>query len=109
MVVCDPVEQDPESPSHVTNPRVVVEVLSPSTEDYDRGGKRLFYQLLPSLREYVLVSQDQRAIDVWRRVGEDWVRSSYRPGDAERRVRLDSIDFELDVDELYRVSGLGLE
>lgn len=42
-------------------------------------------------------------------MGKDWVSSSYRPGDAVGPLRLDSIDFELDVDELYRVPGSGLE
>ncbi|MEN9580224.1 MAG: hypothetical protein RJA70_3233 [Pseudomonadota bacterium] len=109
VVVCDPVEHDPESSSHVTNPRVVVEVLSPSTEDYDRGEKRLYYQMLPSLREYVLVSQDKRSIEVWRRTGRDWARSSYGSDGAAGHVRLDSIDFDLDLNALYDAAGVLLD
>jgi Uma2 family endonuclease len=102
-VVCDPVERDPDSPTHVTNPRVVVEVLSPSTEDYDREDKRLVYQQLASLEEYVLVAQDRRAIDVWRRDGEGWSATSHGPGDA---VALPSIGLSIDLDEVYHIAGV---
>ena len=71
-VICDPVERDPESPTHVTNPRVVVEILSPSTERYDREQKRLYYQQLESLRECVLIAQARRCVEVWRRDGDAW-------------------------------------
>ncbi|MEZ4445882.1 MAG: Uma2 family endonuclease [Polyangiaceae bacterium] len=103
VVVCDPVERDPESPSHVTNPRVVVEVLSPTTERYDREQKRLYYQQVESLREYVLVAQDRRHVEVWRREGEGWTQGSYGAGAS---VLLPSIDFELHVDELYSAAGV---
>jgi len=102
-VVCDPVERDPDSPTHATNPRVVVEVLSPSTEDYDRNEKRLYYQMLPSLREYVLVAQDRRRLEVWRRDGGTWVHSIYEAG---VKVPLRSISVELDVNEIYDVAGV---
>jgi Uma2 family endonuclease len=102
-VVCDPVQRDPDSPTHVTNPRVVVEVLSPSTEAYDRDDKRALYQLLPSLQEYVLVAQDRRRVEVWRRNGDDW---SYTVHDAGTKAALPSIDLEIDVDELYRLAGV---
>ena len=64
------IEGDPADPrGHtITNPTVIVEVLSPSTEEDDRGAKWLHYQLLPSLREYVLVSQAQPRIEVYRRL-----------------------------------------
>jgi Uma2 family endonuclease len=98
-VVCDPIERDAESPAHVTNPRVVVEVLSPSTERYDREQKRLYYQQLDSLREYVLIAQDRRRVEVWQRsAGGGWTHTIH---DAGARAALPSIDYTLDVDELY--------
>ncbi|MEM9693935.1 MAG: Uma2 family endonuclease [Myxococcota bacterium] len=103
VVVCDPVERDPESPSHITNPRVVVEVLSPSTERYDREQKRLYYQHLDSLEEYVLIAQDRRRVDVWRREGEAWVHAVHGPGST---VELPSLDLSVDVDSLYREAGI---
>jgi Uma2 family endonuclease len=68
-MVCGPIELD--SADHtgqtITNPVLLVEVLSPSTEDVDRISKRRDYQLIPSLREYVLVSQKQPHVEVYRR------------------------------------------
>ncbi len=63
-VVCDPVECDADSSTHVTNPRVIFEVLSPTTERYDQEQKRLYLQQLDSLCEYVLVAQDRRRVGV---------------------------------------------
>jgi Uma2 family endonuclease len=105
VVVCDPLEPGVESTTHVTNPRVVVEVLSASTEDYDRHEKRLYYQLLPSLQEYVLVAQDKRRVEVWSRDGQMWLHSVHEAG---TRAPLRSIRFELEVDDLYRVSGVNV-
>jgi Uma2 family endonuclease len=102
-VLCEPVERDPQSPTHVTNPRVVVEVLSPTTERYDREQKRLYYQQIASLCEYVIVAQDRRRIEVWRRMDDQWVHSTHDAGD---RAPLPSIAFALDVDELYAAAGL---
>ncbi len=102
-VVCDPVERDPQSPTHVTNPRVIVEVLSPSTADYDREEKRRYYQQLASLREYVLVAQDRRRVEIWRRDSDGWAHSVHETGAT---ARLPSIDVELDVDELYEAAGV---
>lgn len=104
-VVCDPVERDAESPTHVTNPQVVIEVLSPSTEEYDRGEKRLYYQQLASLREYVLVAQDRRRVEVWRREGGGWSCSVHV---TNERARLESLAFELDVNELYEAAGVAV-
>lgn len=103
-VVCDPVERDPESPTHVTNPRVVFEVLSPSTAQYDRGEKREHYQRLQSLDEFVLVAQDVCRVELWKRVDEGWSHRTYGAGEE---VPLDSIEFSLGVDELYEIAGLG--
>ncbi len=103
VVVCDPVARDPESSTHVTNPRVVVEILSPTTERYDREQKRLYYQQLDSLREYVLVAQDRRRIEVWRRDGDNWTHETF---DAGSKASLPSINWALDVDELYDAAGL---
>lgn len=102
-VICDPVERDATSPSHVTNPRVVVEVLSPSTERYDREQKRLYYQQLPSLSEYVLVAQDRRRVDVWQHDGDAWTSRTFEGGE---RAAIGSIGYDLDVDELYDAAGL---
>jgi Uma2 family endonuclease len=81
-VVCGPIAGDPAEPggATITNPTVLVEVLSPSTEEDDRGNKWRHYQLLPSLREYVLVSQDAPRIEVYRRTGDVWEYRDVRTG-----------------------------
>ncbi len=69
-MVCGPIEGDPADPLGVTitNPTILVEVLSPSTEQEDRGNKWQHYQLIPSLREYVLVSQSEPRVERYRRL-----------------------------------------
>lgn len=104
-VVCDPIVRDPHSPTHVLNPRVVFEVLSPGTEAYDRGEKREHYEQMDALREYVLVSQDKRRVELWSRGGSSqaWSHTVSGPGEV---VELLSIDCQLDVSELYATAGL---
>jgi Uma2 family endonuclease len=69
-MVCGAIEGDPADPSGatITNPTVIVEVLSPSTEQDDRGSKWQHYQQLASLREYVLVSQTEPRLEHYRRL-----------------------------------------
>lgn len=82
------------------NPTLLVEVLSPATEAYDRGLKFSLYQQLPSLRQYLLISQDQLLIHLFTR-GENgrWSFEEFRH--AEDMVPLTSIDCTLNVGELY--------
>ena len=102
-VVCGPLERDPESPSHVTNPRVVFEVLSPSIEAYERGEKREAYLQLASLQAYVLVSQDRRRVELWHRRASSF---GYRDHGAGETVELHALGAQLDVDELYDAAGV---
>lgn len=81
-MVCGPIQLDPADPSGTTicNPSLLVEVLSPSTEEVDRGSKLEDYQRIPSLREYVLVSQHPR-VEIYRRLDSgDWEYRDVREG-----------------------------
>jgi len=98
-VVCGPLETDPEDRNTVLNPSVVVEVLSDSTEEYDRGEKLGHYRQMAALREVVLVSHRDAAVEVWHHDGAGWTSDTYRAG---QHIRLHSIDCEIDVDELYK-------
>jgi Uma2 family endonuclease len=82
------------------NPTLIVEVLSASTERYDRGRKFRNYQTIQSLRQYVLVSTDQMSVEVFTRQADDsWVlRSAERDSDT---VELESIGCKLTVSEIY--------
>lgn len=73
-VVCGALEVDPDDPSGhtVVNPQLIVEVLSPSTEEYDRGEKLDHYRQVPSLRAVALVAHDAKRIEVWVREGDGW-------------------------------------
>jgi Uma2 family endonuclease len=102
-VVCGELERDPEDDHAVVNPVVVIEVLSESTAESDRGDKFADYRRLRSLREYVLVSQRERRVDVYRRDGRRWVLDEHLRGE---QVKLESLDVTVAVDDLY-VDGLG--
>lgn len=98
-VICGPLERDPEDENAVTNPTVVIEVLSRSSEDYDRGDKFEHYKRIAALRQYVLVSQRERRIDVWTRDDAGrWSQVIYAEGSS---AELTSIQAVLDVHELY--------
>lgn len=99
-VVCGHLERDPESATAVTNPTVLVEVLSDASEGYDRGEKFAHYRRIPSLCEYVLVGQRKRRIEVFRKnVAGLWVLVA-EAGEGERAT-LESIGCTLAVDEVY--------
>jgi Uma2 family endonuclease len=99
-VLCGKAEVDPEDPHAVLNPVVLVEVTSPSTELYDRGKKLEHYQTIPSLREVLLVSHREKAIEVVRREADGtWSRHEVRSGGT---ASLASLGCDLAVDEVYR-------
>jgi Uma2 family endonuclease len=101
-VVWGKLEIDPEDRrGHtVTNPRVVIEVLSPSTEGYDRGEKLEHYKTIASLREIVLVAHDRREIEIVRREPDDsWSR---HVSADQASATLASIDVELPIADVYR-------
>lgn len=101
-VICGTVEYDPEDRRGHTalNPRVIVEVLSPSTEAYDRGEKFAHYQQIPSLHEVLFVAHDRREVEVVRREADgSWSRHVAVAGAC---ARLASLGCDLLVDEIYR-------
>lgn len=102
--VCGDIERDSEDQNSVTNPIVLVEVLSSSTEADDREERFAHYRLIPSLRAYVLVSQREPRIEVLTRVDETtWTLRDFRKGTA----MIEPIDCELALDTLYanRLAG----
>ncbi len=99
-VICDRIEFDPEDPKGHTavNPILLVEVLSPSTEDYDRGEKLAHYKRIDSLREVMLVAHDERRVELWRRTGTHWTQLTFREGE---HVTLESVDCAIPVEAIY--------
>jgi Uma2 family endonuclease len=103
IIVCDKPEFDPRARSNTTllNPAVLFEVLSESTEAYDRGKKFEYYRDIESLREYVLVAQERPSVRVYRRdpSGVWAIQPPYNGLDAV--VRIVPADIELPLSELY--------
>jgi Uma2 family endonuclease len=96
-VTCD--RRDNSSPQYIAYPCLIVEVLSDSTEAYDRGKKFEKYRRNPNLIDYVLVSSDEMAIDIYHKNNAgDWLILSYRAGD---RVELKSIGLSLAIEQFY--------
>ncbi len=89
----------------ITNPSLVVEVLSPGTERWDRVGKFSQYRRLESLREYVLVSQDEMRLEWYtRRENGEWVyQETHGP---EGLCRLDCLGVSLSLERIYRKTGV---
>lgn len=77
----------------IVNPTLIVEVLSETTERYDRDGKFEAYKKLPSFEEYVLVAQGERRVEVRTREGQEWVT---RVAEAGQSVRIHGRDFAVD-------------
>jgi len=99
-VVCGEAEFEDEHFDTLVNPTVVIEVLSRSTADYDRGRKAEHYRRLDSIREILLVWQDEIKVERHRRVGgSDWLLSAFAGTDAV--VELASVACALPLSEVY--------
>lgn len=100
-VVCGPVVTSKVDRNAITNPLLIVEVLSDSTEAYDRGEKFDHYRRLPSLREYLLVSQRRPKLESYRKNEQGiWMLSEAGAGETLELAALDGV--RLDVDRIYR-------
>lgn len=98
-VVCGGLKQSPIDKNAVINPTVLVEVLSDSTEAWDRGEKASHYRRIPSLREYLLIAQDEPRLELYRRTESGvWELHEARTKEA---LKLDSIGVTLEVDDIY--------
>jgi Uma2 family endonuclease len=97
-VACPPIQVDPTDRFAILNPVLIVEILSKSTEEYDRNDKRAHYRRIPSLRDYILVSQNEQRIEHYRRSDDgSWTLRDVFPPDS---VKL-SIGGEISAAEVY--------
>jgi Uma2 family endonuclease len=101
MVIADkPVFNDNRT-DEILNPCLIVEVLSKSTEGYDRGDKFFYYRSIPEFREYLLVSQSEYFIEHYRKMGEgQWLLQEYRGNKAE--ITLESVGVSLVIKNIYK-------
>ena len=108
VVVCEEPRFEDDVFDTLLNPIILVEVLSPSTEAYDRGEKFAHYRQLASLQEYVLVAQDKVFVEHYRRqekqgsapvTGKDWIFTDFQ--ELEEILSLTSIQCDLPLQEIY--------
>lgn len=98
-MVCGAPELEDDFRDTLLNPVVLIEVLSPATESYDRGENFAQYRTIASLKEYVLVSQKEVLVEHFRRQADGtWLLTVLGPGD---RLRLPAVGAEIAVDEIY--------
>ena len=97
-VSCDPHDLEEEG-DIIYCPRVIIEVLSPSTEASDRGKKFSYYRSCPTIQEYVLISTQEQAVDVYRRASDNlWTLHPFGPSEV---VTLKSINVSIPMDDFY--------
>jgi Uma2 family endonuclease len=99
-ITCGALVPPSDDPNAVTNPRFIIEVTSPSTEDYDRGDKLSQYKQLPSLDAVFLISHRSRRVTIVSRAGSRWEVRDVRAGE---RVEFDGV-IVFEVNDLYAVA-----
>ncbi|RYX81753.1 Uma2 family endonuclease [bacterium] len=99
VIFCPPSRFVGKGDSTLLTPKVIFEVLSESTEKYDRQRKFVLYQTIETLEEYVLIEQDRIWVDHYRRVGEDWLYRSYN--ERSSILKLQSVAIEIPLDDIY--------
>jgi Uma2 family endonuclease len=97
LVTCDP--KDHQAENYVSSPILVAEVLSPSSEAYDRGAKFTAYRKVPTLQEYLLIDPETQRVEIYRAATDgQWVLSEIDPNGT---LRLKSVDLEIKVPEIF--------
>ena len=98
VITCD--QRDEPTLSYVTFPTVIIEVLSESTETFDRGKKFQYYRTIPSLQEYILISSQEYLIECFRRTKNDlWTLQTHEGLDAI--VHIESLTIDSHLSEIY--------
>ena len=102
-ISCD--ERDRNQKETIRYPRVVVEVLSPTTEATDRGKKAAYYRACPTIQEYVMVDSEEIFVEVHRRE-ERWTINTFEPGDT---IILESLGIQFPIEDAYEGTSLVYE
>lgn len=99
MVVCGEIETSEDEPNAITNPTIIIEVLSKSTASYDRGDKFFFYRQITSLQAYILIEQDKPQIEIYKRQDKLW--GINRISDLDESLVIESLGIEIKMKEIY--------
>lgn len=105
VVFCGEPEFEDETFDTLLNPVVIIEVLSPSTEIYDRTEKFEYYKQIPTLKEYILVSQDEVQVEYYQKLNEIWRLKEYHS--LEDTLTLSTIGCSLSLRDVYRRVDIG--
>ena len=108
MVICGEIEKPVNNDNAVINPVLIVEVLSKSTADYDRGDKFYFYRQIPTFKEYVLVEQKKYVVDVHYKAENNDLWSITRYEGLDKIIKLQSIGVEISMERLYLSTQMDL-
>lgn len=101
MVICGELEESDTNPNAVKNPVLIVEVLSKSTADYDRGDKFHIYRQIPTLQEYILIEQDKYVVDIhYKNPKSDLWRITRIEGE-ESDINLQSLNISISMKNLF--------
>jgi Uma2 family endonuclease len=102
FIVCNKIEYYPKRTDIILNPLIIIEVLSKSTEAYDRGKKFQFYRSLPTFQEYILIDQYNVHIDQFYIDSQGkWVLTDYN--DIKDILKFSKIDFEIPLEKIYHL------
>ena len=100
MLTCNKEDLKNDKDTTIKNPVIIVEILSDSTEIYDRNTKKKYYLTLPSLKYYVLVSQEKISIEIYERVNSHWEFRFFE--NSDNIVKFRQLNFEIPVGEIYQ-------
>ena len=95
-------EENPESPYFRNEPILIVEVISPSTQEIDRREKLLFYQQMPSVLEYAVIEQEKMLVEIHRRQPDGRWITYYFNQNADEEVEFQSVELTMTLGEIYR-------
>jgi Uma2 family endonuclease len=99
MAICGDIEKTDREIEAVVNPIVIIEVLSKSTESYDRGDKFFFYRQIESLQEYILIDQYQPQVDIYKRQSDLW--EIKRIEGLDQQFEIPSLGIVIDMKNIY--------
>lgn len=104
-IICGEIKTLNDDNCNVLNPTVLIEVLSPSTKNYDRGEKFMLYRDIPTLKEYILVNSETIHIEAFRlNAGNHWELEEYRT--TAEILQLPSVNISIPLFEIYEGTGL---
>lgn len=107
VVICGEPRAEDDTFDTLLNPTLIVEILSPSTETYDKGEKFEHYQQITSLKDYILISQDKVYVEHYRRQENEWLQTEF--SELEDVLLLCSVGCELRLPDVYRRVEVALD